>query len=1159
MFFSSLNSRALLGQVPLDRYHRSLKWVGRHMWKRVPLLASLGAWVWVQQRDHIILINNKHMNQLLNNRFLSSGGAIRSFSTSLTRHRHPKTESFLYWKGLDWDRITHFNYYAVIDPVDPREVLYLTEREYKQLVRVALSTETSILVIAHPGQERPLDWDEKASDKLSKISPQTYSDLSQKKFWRSAISRIEGFSSDTSTVRVSLGKLDPIIRRFGLLVASYSGVKVSYGYDASLRNFSHYSRHILSHQGINRYILWLKTTSFCLQSYLAGTPADTRALGCPMKLSKAGIPLWLPLPVRQAFRARHTGWIRAWLSLCNMYKALEGEYSDPSFDTIVGEPFIPDTSSFRIFLSSFTLVNQWKNKFSIDSLKPKKFPLLVTGSGVRPRQSILAADFAARRWALEPNNHLLNYLEYLQDERGIEVFKETLRHTIPLYKAAIDDHRAGRLFLGQLQLKYEAAGKIRVFAMVDYWTQYALSPLHLTLCKMLESFGESDATFDQEAAVDSFRMKGHKEFYSFDLKAATDNIPQALYLVVLGEIFGSNFSRLWMSLLVERDFALPYKDPKKKEFYLHNDKHYIRYTRGQPMGALSSWASMALVHHLIVQYAHFRICPLDADQVFTDYRVLGDDIVIANESVAMEYLAVCKEFGIPIGMAKSLISPRTNKIGRESQRAFSFASQIVVGSDNVSPISLKEELSASSMDSRLELVFRLLRRGWCNPSSNKLTFVIARLVPRLWARGHHLMKAGTVPPFIKALLPLLLSPASRDVGLTGFHKYYAWYQVLLGSYNFADLFNHKSWKEELAPQTKEFVEFLSSEARKIYTDLLSQQSAFEVLENPKIPLRFVNEPPVWYKYYLESLDRLGPYHPALETEWNPGVNGPWCLPLAEDGDVDLKHFQGWNAFDQHVTYDEPVDTRGWPSDYFEKKKKAPGFRFDPARKQLFRIRTLRVLSFNFPVVREAIKDYISQIQQLITPLMKPRLSPHADVEYRSALRLAMGLQLPFDLAMAAMDQEEERKPKIPTESQRLFHHSQRLAYTVDKSFKNRGIFALLTNAEMNSVTRNKLRFRKEKIDYQPWDGLVGLESTTVNDVHSLSHTYTRLEMLLTLQKVYSRLKPVQLLERGLSVTRKAGFSGFMRSIINIIKQTHNQLPSHYFVKREEIIPILPGV
>jgi len=72
-------------------------------------------------------------------------------------------------------------------------------------------------------------------------------------------------------VRVDQGNLDPVIRRFGLLVASYSGVKVGRAYDASLRKFSHYCLHVLKHQGLNTLILRLKTTKFVLESYLAGT------------------------------------------------------------------------------------------------------------------------------------------------------------------------------------------------------------------------------------------------------------------------------------------------------------------------------------------------------------------------------------------------------------------------------------------------------------------------------------------------------------------------------------------------------------------------------------------------------------------------------------------------------------------------------------------------------------------------------------------------------------------------------------------------------------------------------------------------------------------------------------------------------------------------
>lgn len=69
------------------------------------------------------------------------------------------------------------------------------------------------------------------------------------------------------------------------------------------------------------------------------------------------------------------------------------------------------------------------------------------------------------------------------------------------------------------------------------------------------------------------------------------------------------------------------------------------------MGALSSWASLALTHHLIVQIAARRS---GLEGWFEEYAILGDDIVIAHEDVAKTYLSLMKFLGVPINMSKSL-------------------------------------------------------------------------------------------------------------------------------------------------------------------------------------------------------------------------------------------------------------------------------------------------------------------------------------------------------------------------------------------------------------------------------------------------------------------------------------------------------------------------
>lgn len=41
---------------------------------------------------------------------------------------------------------------------------------------------------------------------------------------------------------------------------------------------------------------------------------------------------------------------------------------------------------------------------------------------------------------------------------------------------------------------------------------------------------------------------------------------------------------------------------------------------------------------------------------FSDYAVLGDDVVIAHDGVARRYRAICRVIGLVIGLAKSLIA-----------------------------------------------------------------------------------------------------------------------------------------------------------------------------------------------------------------------------------------------------------------------------------------------------------------------------------------------------------------------------------------------------------------------------------------------------------------------------------------------------------------------
>lgn len=97
--------------------------------------------------------------------------------------------------------------------------------------------------------------------------------------------------------------------------------------------------------------------------------------------------------------------------------------------------------------------------------------------------------------------------------------------------------------IGQLQTKKEAAGKIRVFAMVDVWTQSALKPLHDALFSILQRL-PNDGTFDQHASVKRciVKSKASKLSFGYDLSAATDRLPISLQVSILSQIFGPDFA-----------------------------------------------------------------------------------------------------------------------------------------------------------------------------------------------------------------------------------------------------------------------------------------------------------------------------------------------------------------------------------------------------------------------------------------------------------------------------------------------------------------------------------------------------------------------------------------------------------------------------------------
>lgn len=149
-------------------------------------------------------------------------------------------------------------------------------------------------------------------------------------------------------------------------------------------------------------------------------------------------------------------------------------------------------------------------------------------------------------------------------------------------------------------------------------------------------------------------------------------------------MFGSGFGTAWAHLLVGRNYVLP-DIPKGVSVPRDPLPLSVRYAVGQPMGALSSWAMLALTHHFIIQWAAWRSNVAVSWGSFQEYAVLGDDVVIANGKVATEYLIILRMLGVEVGLAKSLISRKG---------VLEFAKRYFVRGQDCSPMPFKEVLAA---------------------------------------------------------------------------------------------------------------------------------------------------------------------------------------------------------------------------------------------------------------------------------------------------------------------------------------------------------------------------------------------------------------------------------------------------------------------------------
>jgi hypothetical protein len=118
--------------------------------------------------------------------------------------------------------------------------------------------------------------------------------------------------------------------------------------------------------------------------------------------------------------------------------------------------------------------------------------------------------------------------------------------------------------------------KTRTIAILDYWSQTVLKPIHDSVMKTL---GKLPGDFTYQGNVVTHLQGVPGKYYSLDLKDATDRFPVKLQRMVLEHLIGKEKAIAWEHLLVR--YPYDYKIP-------NGMTGKASYLSGQPMGAYSS-------------------------------------------------------------------------------------------------------------------------------------------------------------------------------------------------------------------------------------------------------------------------------------------------------------------------------------------------------------------------------------------------------------------------------------------------------------------------------------------------------------------------------------------------------------------------------------------
>jgi len=363
-----------------------------------------------------------------------------------------------------------------------------------------------------------------------------------------------------------------------LRMCSLIGLDKSLGLVKVIITFMNFCFKYIKHNGLKGLVIYLKACTVILQQASGKHKLQSmNGLNIRFARTRSGYPRVIPILHRT--RIHEPKIFKLWMTLFSLYRVLEvpgklklSTIVDPSRMDPSILPRISQSLERGFWPALSSLPGFDDTKIGLNWLEPWDFlkglravPFMIAkSSSAAGYIRITKADKGISIQSTSPASILAAVVAWIENPHMFKILKDWCTATgniwllnridswnrilIPMVdptdKARYSFYKGMRTVLGQtyarslgrLGFKEEAAGKVRVFAYVDPFTQWLLKPIHDALFELLALIPE-DGTSDQLAPVRRLISRNPLgPYFSYDLTAATDRLPIIVQMTILSKI-----------------------------------------------------------------------------------------------------------------------------------------------------------------------------------------------------------------------------------------------------------------------------------------------------------------------------------------------------------------------------------------------------------------------------------------------------------------------------------------------------------------------------------------------------------------------------------------------------------------------------------------------